>query len=320
MAKGQVKVEVFADRLRLRWSYFGKRYCLSVGLADTPINRKVADQKSQQIELDIISGKFDPSLAKYKLGGAAPMARVSEAPAKPKTFSGIFAQHWNLFVEHKQQSVDNPFTIIGMYRPIPKKLAAYGTPINNSSDARDFVVFMLSKASPTTVKKHVIILNNFGEWVKSQKLVAETWDNPFFGLTEMCRPLPPVKDLPFTVEEVKTIIEGFTKDPYYAHYTDYVRFLFMIGCRTSEAIGLRWKHISQDCGQVTFSESLVREGTGVSRMRKSTKTHRIRYFPCNAELQQLLRNIRPEDTYPEQLVFPSSTGKPIDATNFLNRA
>ena len=65
MAKGQVKVEVFADRLRLRWSFRGKRYCLSIGLPDSIVNRKVASQTAQRIELDMLSGNFDPSLAKY---------------------------------------------------------------------------------------------------------------------------------------------------------------------------------------------------------------------------------------------------------------
>jgi integrase len=34
----------------------------------------------------------------------------------------------------------------------------------------------------------------------------------------------------------------------------------------------------------------------------------------------LLLAVRPEDYKPDMLVFPSPKGKPIDATNFLNRA
>jgi len=59
-------------------------------------------------------------------------------------------------------------------------------------------------------------------------------------------------------------------------------FLFMTGCRTSEAIGLQWKHIRHDDGyEITFNETLVRQGTGAARFRKATKTNRSRIFPCS---------------------------------------
>jgi integrase len=64
--KGTVSVQVFKDRLRLCWSYHGKRYFLYVGLPDSKINRVVAEQKARQIEGDMATGNFDSSLRKYK--------------------------------------------------------------------------------------------------------------------------------------------------------------------------------------------------------------------------------------------------------------
>ena len=322
MAKGQVQVEVYAERLRLRWTYRSKRYCLSVGLPDSPINRKVAAQKAQQIELDMLCDNFDPSLKKYKPETSPPLSHVEPEPVaeSQQTYSDAFKRHWDKFVEEKRQRVDNPFTIVGMYRPIPKKVRAFGREILGAPEAREFVSFMLESASPTTIKKQIIILNNFGNWVQQRKLVDADWENPFTGLTEMCRPVSRYKVPPFSKTEIKQIIDTFRDDAYYAHYTDYVRFLFMTGCRTSEAIGLQWKHITRDCTEITFNETLVRKGTGTARLRKSTKTNRSRSFPCNADLQTFLASIRPEDYKPEMLVFPSPTGKPIDATNFVNRA
>jgi len=64
--KGKVKVETDKGWLRLRFSYQGKRYALTLGLPDSKVNRMVAEQKAHQIELDIISGNFDKSLRKYK--------------------------------------------------------------------------------------------------------------------------------------------------------------------------------------------------------------------------------------------------------------
>jgi integrase len=65
-SKGTVSVEEFQGRLRLRWRFEGKRYALSIGLPDSKVNRKVAQQKATMIELDMASGNFDQTLKKYK--------------------------------------------------------------------------------------------------------------------------------------------------------------------------------------------------------------------------------------------------------------
>jgi Arm DNA-binding domain len=64
--KGSVVVGEFKGWLRLRWSYAGKRYTLSVGLPEGKINRVVAERKAKLIERDLLTETFDPTLAKYK--------------------------------------------------------------------------------------------------------------------------------------------------------------------------------------------------------------------------------------------------------------
>jgi integrase len=64
--KGTVQIKLSNDRLQLVFSFVGKRHYLSLGLHDTPINRKVAEAKARQIELDMLSGYFDATLAKYR--------------------------------------------------------------------------------------------------------------------------------------------------------------------------------------------------------------------------------------------------------------
>ena len=65
-AKGTVKIESDKGWLRLRFSFQGRRYAFSLSLPDTKVNRTVAEHKARQIELDILSGNFDPTLKKYK--------------------------------------------------------------------------------------------------------------------------------------------------------------------------------------------------------------------------------------------------------------
>jgi hypothetical protein len=65
-SKGTVQIKNSNERLQLVFSYTGKRHYLSTGFTDTPANRKLAEMKARQIELDILCGNFDTTLAKYK--------------------------------------------------------------------------------------------------------------------------------------------------------------------------------------------------------------------------------------------------------------
>lgn len=64
--KGKVSIEAIDGWLRLRWRVHGKQYALRIGLPDTKANRMVAQSKTHQIYLDVISGNFDPTLDKYR--------------------------------------------------------------------------------------------------------------------------------------------------------------------------------------------------------------------------------------------------------------
>ena len=65
-SKGTVQIKISNERLQLVFRFAGKRYYLSTGFSDTVANRKLAEMKAKQIELDMLSGNFDPTLAKYK--------------------------------------------------------------------------------------------------------------------------------------------------------------------------------------------------------------------------------------------------------------
>lgn len=64
--KGTVVVQVFKGRLRLCWSYLGKRYFLYIGLPDSKLNRTIAESKAKVIEADLATSNFDLTLKKYK--------------------------------------------------------------------------------------------------------------------------------------------------------------------------------------------------------------------------------------------------------------
>lgn len=133
-------------------------------------------------------------------------------------------------------------------------------------------------------------------------------------MSKRIKPAPKQPPKLFSREEMGAIVHAFRSDRYYHHYADYVEFLFGTGCRTGEAIGLKWKHVSSDCSTVWIGESLSR------KVRKSTKTNRARTIALTPKLQAILLTKRPAEFDPEGLVFTAPKGGAIDDNNFRNRA
>ncbi len=64
--RGTAGIENLEGMLRLRWSHEGKRYCLTLGMSDTRVNRIVAESKAKTIEGNLATGNFDPTRRKYQ--------------------------------------------------------------------------------------------------------------------------------------------------------------------------------------------------------------------------------------------------------------
>lgn len=295
--KGAVSIEALPDRgLRLRWSYAGKRFVLSTGLPDSKVNRQAAKHKATQIELDIASGNFDPTLVKYK--------PESEVKLKPDTL-----KLWLRFTEHKAHSV-LARTIEGTYQPIAVKLSTYGKPIYTPQDAQKFSTWLTPQISENWARRMLVLLNACYSWAIEQDLATI---NPFKGLAKTIRVPTPPRPQPFSTEEIGAIQTAFDTDLAHRPYANFVRFLFATGCRTGEAVGLRWGHLSPDCKTVTICESL---SGGVRK--KTTKTGRSRIVSLTDSLASMLRGMRPAKPDPEALVLTSAKGKAIDTSNFRN--
>jgi integrase len=312
-SKGSVVVESFKDRLRLRWRVAGKRYCLSLGLPDTPESRMLAELKARQIELDTISGNFDPTLTKYK-----PQS-LTEKPANDAqllTCAELFQQ----FMEYKTQSLhprslDRYKTTLKYlhqfyYREgeTRKLLAAQNAIAIAQSHAEQFNAWLKNKNAERARKERLILLNACWNWGRTKGFV-ET--NPWQDLQKEVESAPKQPPKPFTSEEVKTILAAFKTHPQYKHYADFVEFLFLTGVRTTEAIALRWKHIKPDMSSMWIGESISR---GVPQAIKE------RSIPLNDRIRLLLQTRKPENHSPADLIFPSPEGLPIDDRNFRNRA
>lgn len=60
-SKGSVAIVSSHGRLQLRFRFAGKRHYISLGFADTPQNRKLAEMRAREIELNKMYKLFQDS-------------------------------------------------------------------------------------------------------------------------------------------------------------------------------------------------------------------------------------------------------------------
>ncbi len=316
--KGSVGIESFQGRLRLRLPrqlFEGKQKYLSLGLPDTDVNRKVAEAKAKLIESDIALERFDYTLTKY--GKLQPPQLTVVESIKPKALTVI--QLWERFAEDKKL-VLKPKTC-EKYDNLTRLIAKLGNLTVDDPLAVKQALMKITTLSRT--KDALMYLSAASTWGMKHKLVSSNW---FDGMAQelpkhryQTDPTPNA----FTEEERDRIIEAFKGDKRrgmnYSHYAPFVEFLFGVGCRPSEAIGLQWKHVSTDCGFVSFEGSLVQVGN--RRVpSKGSKNNRTRRIAVSSKIQALLQSIKQELIDPESLVFPSLNNDSINYRNFARRA
>jgi len=168
--------------------------------------------------------------------------------------------------------------------------------------------------APATFNKKLGYLRACGDWGKSEGLLSV---NPWLKV----KPRKGTREIikPFSQDEATRIISGFEK--IYPAWVPFTKFLFLSGCRMSEAIGLRWGHIDFERGEVCICESLAqrKDGNGYERLRKNTKTGSVRFLKINSELTKVFEQVSPASKNSEDLVFLSPNGNHIDSNNFRDR-
>ena len=301
--KGTVVVQVFKERLRLVWSYLGKRYYLYIGLPDSPINQTVAKQKALQIEGDMATGNFDPTLTKYK----PEYQKTQENLSVSKLFQSFMVEKAK---EVTPKTMEKYQATLGYLKRYFGDEAANNIKIDR---AEDFALHLKEQQlSAVQCKRRLGELKACWIWAIEKKLIST--ENPWNDVVKRIKVPPKQKSKPFTRDEINAIIQAFRNDIHHHCYADYVEFLFGTGCRTGEAVGLRWKHLSEDCSTVWFGEIITR---GVSR---PVKRNKARTVALTNKLQTMLLKRRSANFDPEDLVFTSPEGKPIHDGNFRRRA
>ncbi len=155
---------------------------------------------------------------------------------KPKEAPDL-AQLWEKYTIFRSNQVEET-TLAKNYARVDNHIQRF--PTKSLDDAIVIRDFLLSKTSAYTAKRIITQLNACYDWAIKSKLINS---NPFQEMAteiKLSKAESESVDIdPFTREERDTIIQDFKKHNKYNHYTSFVTFLFLIGCRTSEAIGLK---------------------------------------------------------------------------------
>ncbi|WAS04824.1 DUF3596 domain-containing protein [Gloeomargaritales cyanobacterium VI4D9] len=299
--KGTVSLVNSNGRLQARFRWQGKRYYLSLGVTDTPKNRKLVAGRVAQIQRDLDYGEFTGDLSKYQPQAVG----VAVTPKIPSLM-----ELWTRFVDYKrpQLAVSTIHKIYGRYGELLRRCPYQE--LEKSTEIREWA---LNTQPPITAKRLLQHLGACCKWAVQSKLIPS---NPFQGMAANIT-IPKSERGgdeidPFSPDERAAIIAGFESSQYYRPYAPLVRFLFLTGCRPGEALGLEWGHITDEF--IHFQQTSVNGLRG--ELKQGLKTQSSRKFPINRQLQELLDNIPRVN----KLVFPSPTGRIIDWTNFRARA
>lgn len=309
---GSVKVKDSNNRLQLVFTHGGKRHYVSLGITNTPINRKLAQEQAFQIQRDIEYGEFDPTYERYRVQSAlttvSPPSTISVSVPK-------LPELWARYVEAKR-SGKSPATI-RMYGWVTNHLDRCPHKLPNEPQA--VFDWLVSNIPADSAKRVMMHLSACCKWAKKSGLIDS---DPFYGMASEIKLKKASNEEmeinPFSREERDRIIAAFKSNRYYKRYAPLVEFLFFTGCRPSEALALQWKHINSS--SINFEQALIYSGKGGLVLKEGLKTQKARKFPVNAQLAELLKQIKPELATSDALVFPSPENKFIDWHNFTNRA
>lgn len=307
-SSGTVGIEVKGNKLRLRLpravSIDSSRY-ISTKWDSSPDNRRRLQVIAWQIEADIKTDIIAVTLQSY-----IDLFKSTKIAIKPPSEPVTLSQLWVKYCNYKQPQLAATTYTQDYCKKWANHIAQLPQELDKAVAIRDTLV---AKVSLDTAKRLITLLTACCNWAVKDGLLT---DNPFNGMASgLKRPKAEKTIYPFSMTERDSILLAFQEHPHHNHYYHFVEFLFLTGCRTGEAIALRWKHVAKDFSYITFSESY----SSKLRVSKGTKTGKARRFPCNVMLKALLAAIKPSNAKPEQYVFTSPTGLAINNSKFTSQ-
>ncbi|MGK7949875.1 MAG: tyrosine-type recombinase/integrase [Xenococcaceae cyanobacterium] len=313
---GRVSVDVKGKSYRIRFTYpEGNRHEFSIARVSSE-GWTTAIKAAQLINRDIELGDFDDTYARY----SPKHARKLELARKEANKEYNLKELWEFYKEQNKNRVAKT-TQKRNWSACDRYLSSTNPKLLTLDKASDFIIDLQSRYAHSTIATlfRTCLHPSINLAVKQGKIKR----NPYkeIGLVKIQKKAIEC----FEPNEIKAIIAAFYSDEFvskysqYNHswYAKYVEFLALTGCRPEEAIPLTWDDVKEQNDRMFIR---FNKAYSLNILLPHTKTHEIRLFPCNEQLQELINSI-PRLRYPNKLnlLFPTQEYKYIDVSNFAGK-
>ncbi|NES73526.1 MAG: hypothetical protein F6K24_54205, partial [Okeania sp. SIO2D1] len=236
-------------RKQLHSQGFPVKKDIYTGMRDTPQNRVRVEQVVEIMNQDLTNSlsAFDPTLEKY-LNFLKP--KIS-SNGKVVTLAGkssmTIRDAWDDWLAVKKTEIE-PSTFTAKYARLYSNLLKpfYDRPIT-SEVATELVSYLQAKENKSGAKQ---CLSQLRQAVGLKVDKGEIKFNPFVPFANSIKIPKKSKQVEaeedrkaFSKEDMETIIKAFYAYPSCIDYAPIVEFLFLTGCRPSEAYSLTWSNI-----------------------------------------------------------------------------
>jgi integrase len=253
----------------------------------------------------MLNGEFDDTLAKYRQKTKTKAVKIAD-----------IGELWIEYLKYKQHSAKESH-YDHLANGLGKLIAA--NPYQEIDDALCFREWLLDNTTIGMTKRILTYCNAAVEWGMRNRLVVGK-DSPYAGMAgDLPKHAWELEGKPnaLTLNEIAKVRSAFAEhlDINIENYAMFVDFLFLTGCRPSEAIGLRVCDVATDRSHIAFNGAIVRvQGRAVRTT--GSKNNKARKFPINRDLEKLLDEAIWDTYQPEDLIFTSISRKTIEYSYF----
>jgi integrase len=281
-------------------------------LKDTPANRKILQQKLDQIQYEIDRSVFEyrrhfPNGTKVHLfeTGAEGRAQSAMMPF------GQYAAQW---LEANAYAL-TPATYRSYRTVIHTHVVPFfkDVPLGHISDAhlKRLIAYLQGlqgkggqPMGPKTINNYLGPLKTMLKEAAEKKLL--TYDPTVF-VKRLRVPKPDID--PFAPQEIAQLLGHLTP-----HYRTYFHVAFLTGMRPNEQIALKWKHVDFMGRKIAIREGRVRKDEGLPKSQQS-----IRDIEMLEPVYDLLLRHRAETWLRGDYVFLNQERRPIDINTLRRR-
>lgn len=293
----------------------GKRKRFYPGTKDEITAKQLIKQMSYEWE----SSQFDLSLKSYRLKNRAQPKTKTLSKEKEANTSQTLLAFWDKWVESLHLP---PATKNGHYYYIRQAIKRHDP---QAADVLWFVELRQVWSVSTWSGRKSYLKACIGWAIEEGLFIGK---NPYQGLKPL-KDRSPDRIKPFSPEEIDKILKALVSDQFchpssgfkHSHYSSFVVFLFITGCRLGEATGLTWDCIDFATKTVAIKQALGRDiaisPNKTRKILKETKTGNVRYIPMNDALLTLLKDI--QNNRNSGFVFRGHRGSYIDTASFRRR-